>query len=489
MDRRTFLSGVAAAAGTVMLSRCSLNSTHSSVNVTNSELLFSSQNGRLDIALTAQERMVPLGQQQAQRLIYGEQQQSPILELRPGDAVRIQFTNRLAQPTNLHFHGLMIPPTGKADNVFRTVQPGEMAEYEFELALDHPAVTAWYHPHYHGLVAEQVFGGLAGLILVRGELDNLPEIQAAQESLLVLQDVELTRNGAIADPAPMYRMWGREGSLLTVNGQINPTMTVPEAGLARLRLLNASASRIYRLQLEDHPFYLIATDGGAVAEPIELEELLLAPGERADVLIQGNREPGTYRLLNLPYDRGFMSLAESMMGGSGMGMMRGHEKLLQVNREPQTLATIQYGKRDREISLPKQLIPVETLPTAQQTRQFVLDHGMSPHSGSGFLINNKAFDHHRIDTQVQLGTTEDWEIINNAGLDHPFHLHAYPFQVISRDGQPAPYAAWKDTVLVKAYETARIRIPFRQFSGKTVYHCHILDHEDLGMMGIVETVS
>ena len=170
-------------------------------------------------------------------------------------------------------------------------------------------------------------------------------------------------------------------------------------------------------------------------------------------------------------------------------MMRGHEKLLQVNREPQTLATIQYGKRDREISLPKQLIPVETLPTAQQTRQFVLDHGMSPHSGSGFLINNKAFDHHRIDTQVQLGTTEDWEIINNAGLDHPFHLHAYPFQVISRDGQPAPYAAWKDTVLVKAYETARIRIPFRQFSGKTVYHCHILDHEDLGMMGIVETVS
>jgi FtsP/CotA-like multicopper oxidase with cupredoxin domain len=458
-----------------------------------------SQDGQLSVDLVAAPQSISLRDRTATLLTYNNEMPGPRLEARPGDAVQIRFTNNLSETTNLHYHGLHIPVTGNADNVFLHVPPGETFTYEFTLPDDHPSGTFWYHPHHHGSVAQQVFGGLSGLFIVRGALDEIPEIQAAQDIPLVLKDFDLTRDNTVAAPNPMFRMWGREGALLTVNGQLQPQLSVAQNGLLRLRLLNASASRIYRLQLEDHPFYLIATDGGATAAPIELSELLLSPGERAEVLIQANRRPGQYKLLNLPYDRGIMTMMDGMMGrGMGnrgsmgnmhnMGNMGNMEDLARVNREPQVLATLTYRDRTDPIPLPQQLLPVETLPAPQRTRQFTLDHGMGGMTGSGFLINNKAFDPQRIDTQVQLDTVEDWEIINAAGLDHPFHLHAYPFQVISRNGQPEPYRAWKDTVLVKAYETVKIRVPFRRISGKTVYHCHILDHEDLGMMGIITTV-
>jgi FtsP/CotA-like multicopper oxidase with cupredoxin domain len=138
------------------------------------------------------------------------------------------------------------------------------------------------------------------------------------------------------------------------------------------------------------------------------------------------------------------------------------------------------------LPLPQKLIPVETLPEPQRVRRFILNHGMSPGMGMVFLINGRAFDHQRLDTQVSLNTVEDWEITNTGVMDHPFHLHTNPFQVISRNGQPEPFRAWKDTVLVRAGETVRLRVRFTDFPGKTVYHCHILDHEDLGMMGTIE---
>jgi FtsP/CotA-like multicopper oxidase with cupredoxin domain len=131
---------------------------------------------------------------------------------------------------------------------------------------------------------------------------------------------------------------------------------------------------------------------------------------------------------------------------------------------------------------------VEALPEPTKVREFVLDHGIDPETGDPFLINGRAFNHHRVDAQVKLGTVEDWVLINKAGMDHPFHLHTNPFQVISRNGQPEPFKAWRDVINIRAYETVCIRIPFTDFAGKTVYHCHILDHEDQGMMGIVEMV-
>ncbi|MDT9338436.1 multicopper oxidase domain-containing protein, partial [Trichodesmium erythraeum 21-75] len=217
-------------------------------------------------------------------------------------------------------------------------------------------------------------------------------------------------------------MTGRQGNLITANGQSNPKLTIPPQNLLRIRILNASSSRFYRLSLEEHPFYLIATDGGALAEPVEMSELLLTPGERADVLVQGNREPGKYRLLNLPYER------------VGIGMMGRNVS----ESQPQVLATVSYDQQSTAVPLPTKLIPVPALPEPQKVRRFQMNHGMIPGQGMAFLFNGQPYQPERIDTQVQLNTVEDWELINTGIMDHPFHIHSNAFQVLSRNGKPEP---------------------------------------------------
>jgi len=484
MRRREFLGFGLATASAWLLAQCSRGPSQSPAPGAQVPV-YSSDDGFLGVDLVAEAQRVALGNRSAHLLTYNGQIPGPRLEARPGDTVQIRFTNRLTQPTNLHYHGLHIPPTGSADNVFLDIPPGEQQTYEFQIPQNHPAGTFWYHPHYHGLVAEQLFGGLAGLFVVRGDLDAVPEIAAAQEAFLMLKDFALDRSGHIPDPGHMAQMTGRIGNLLTANGQFNPSLEVAQGGLVRLRLLNASSSRFFRLWLEAHPLYLIATDGGAIASPVELNDLVLAPGERAEVLVKADRDPGQYRLLNQPFNP-----AQGMMGGSmrGGGMGSGGMRDGRPNRNPtETVATLSYSGTTNPLPLPEQLIAVDPLPAPQTTRQFTLNHGMGRGMGRGmvFLINGQAFDHQRIDTQVALNTVEDWDIINTGTMAHPFHVHTNKFQVISRNGEPAPYAAWKDVVSVSPGESVRIRIPLRDYTGKTVYHCHVLDHEDRGMMGIL----
>jgi FtsP/CotA-like multicopper oxidase with cupredoxin domain len=479
INRRQFIILSAAGVGTALVGNWLRQDIFSQPLASSSASVFGvyqSSDGLLELNLEAKENLVNLAGKQAYLLTYNGQVPAPRLEAKPGDQVRIHFTNNLSQPTNIHYHGLHIPVTGNADNVFLHIQPGEKLTYEFQIPSNHQAGTFWYHPHLHGLVAEQLFGGLAGLFIVRGELDEIPEIKAAKEEFLVLQDFAVDDNGRLINSAHMSLMMGREGDIITANGQVNPSLSLPEQGLLRLRILNASTSRFYRLALENHSFYQIATDGGALNEPIEVNELLLTPGQRAEVLVKGNQESGQYRLLNLPYDRGSMGMmGGGMMGGAMMG---------RNNRdEPIVLATISYEAPGQSLSIPTQLASITALPEPQTLRRFELNHGMNPAVGMAFLINGEPYSSDRLDTQVQLNTIEDWEITNTEVMDHPFHIHNNAFQIISRNGQPESLLAWRDTVLVPRGETVRIRIPFREFAGKTVYHCHILDHEDLGMMG------
>lgn len=482
MKRRQFLTLSTAAAGATLLSQCG---SRASLQARSSG--FQSQGGLLDVALEARPVRVAIAGRSLDLLAYNGQIPGPMLEAKPGDTVRIRFKNSLPRESNLHYHGLHVPPTGNADNVFIHVPSGETQTYEFTIPEDHPAGTFWYHPHRHGWVADQVFGGLAGLFVIRGELDDIPEVKAAKEEFLVLQDFDAAGSSGWRGN-PMMQMMGREGAIVTANGQVNPSLSIPAGGLLRLRILNASPSRFYLLSLEDHPMHLIATDGGAIPEPAELAEVLLTPGERIEVLVRGDRyavadrPPGQYRLLSKPYNRG------GMMGGGmmGRGMMgRGRMGNPSNSNRTQTLATFTYGESVQQVPLPKQLLPVEALPEPAATKQFTLNHGMARGMGMVFLINGQVFDPQRLDTQVKLGTVEDWEITTTGTMDHPFHLHTNPVQVVSRNGRPTPYRAWKDTVLVMRGETVRLRVPFRDFAGKTVYHCHILDHEDLGMMGSV----
>lgn len=166
-----------------------------------------------------------------------------------------------------------------------------------------------------------------------------------------------------------------------------------------------------------------------------------------------------------------------MMGGRGMMGSNSNANA------PLPVASFNYDYSVQTLELPTQITNISPLPEAQTVRRFELNHGMNPTVGMAFLINGQPYSGDRIDTTVKLNTVEDWELVNTGVMDHPFHIHGNAFQVISRNGIPESLLAWRDTVLVKRGETVRIRIPFRDFAGKTVYHCHVLDHEDLGMMG------
>ncbi|MBE9175478.1 multicopper oxidase domain-containing protein, partial [Synechocystis salina LEGE 06155] len=192
--------------------------------------------------------------------------------------------------------------------------------------------------------------------------------------------------------------------------------------------------------------------------------------------------------LNLPYNRGGMM----MWGRMGMGRMgRGMDQTTLQSQKTQSLAILNYEGTVSPLPLPQKLIPVEALSVPNVTRRIEMSMAMGPGMTMAFLFNGQTFNEKRIDITPKLDTIEEWELTNvdPGGIAHPFHLHTNSFQVVSRNGQPEPYRAWKDTVLVKGNETVRIRIPFRTFTGKTVYHCHILDHEDLGMMGTVNIQS
>jgi FtsP/CotA-like multicopper oxidase with cupredoxin domain len=374
-----------------------------------------SQGGMLDLPLTAQTGRLSLAGRRAMLYSYNGSVPGPRLEIRSGEHLRIRFTNRLPELTNLHLHGLHVSPTGNADNVFLEIPPGESQIYEFSIPRDHRGGTYWYHPHVHHLIARQVWAGLAGLLIVRGELDDIPEIRDANEEFLVLKDFGLDANGSLLTPDPTPRiMQGREGNLVLVNAELNPTFRIPKDGLLRLRFLNGSVARYYRLQLEDHPMYLIATDGGPIGEPFETRELLLAPGERAEVLVRGERTPGQYRLMNLPYRRFNMG----MMGGTPSS-----------SDEPIVLATLHYQESGRALPLPTRLVPVEPLPEASGERQLVFGHSMMGMQGIEFTINGMTFDPERTDTIVKVGTVEEWEIVNGGDDDDGFRSPVpYPHQ-------------------------------------------------------------
>lgn len=426
----------------------------------------------VSVDLESKQDWITVGGGDAYLYSFNGQLPGPTIEAWPGDRVVVGFRNRLPEPTNIHYHGLHVSPEGHADNVMLTVPSGEAFTYEFDLPSSHPGGTYWYHPHVHGLAARQVSRGLAGVFIVRGELDQIPEIASAPEYLAVLQDFKLDRNGVPVEPSAMEQMTGREGNIVTINGSVNPSIPIQQGGWVRVRFLNASSSRFYRIGIEEHPLVLVATDGGALNAPEERDNILLAPGERAEAMVLGARPEGTYRVMNLPYSR----LA-------GMGA---------VTPAPEVLAHLAYeGKAEQSWSLPTKLVNVTPLAEPSVHRSFSLGSGMSMGfmgaGGMAFTINGRLFNPNRVDTRVTLGSVEDWEFVNTSTMDHPMHIHTNPFQIIGANGAAIP--AWKDVVVVPARSRLSVRTMFRDFPGRTMYHCHILDHEDLGMMGILEINS
>ena len=409
--------------------------------------------GLVEIAVDAAPARLAVAGRTAELWTYGGGFPGRMLRVREGETVRLRFANRLPEATNLHFHGLHIPPTGRADNVWLHVMPGETFDYEFTVP-EGDAGTHWYHPHLHGRIARQMWAGLAGPLIVDGPIDALPELAAADERIVVLKDLGLV-DGRPPPHGAMDWHKGKEGDLVLVNGAVTPRLRAT-AGSVRLRLINACNARYFRLGLEDgRPWHLIATDGHYLERPQELDDLLLVPGARADVLIPLERSEEV-RLRHLFYDRRTPDFTPE-----------------------RTLLTIVPRVGARPLPLPERLAGVPRLRPEHAVARRRITMAM-------FLLNGQPFDPNRIDIAGRLGDLELWEVENVGTMDHPFHIHTWYFQVATRNGRAAPFPAWRDTVNLRPGDRLELLVPLRSYTGRSLYHCHVAEHGDKGMMGVVE---
>ena len=254
--------------------------------------------GNLTLTLEAAAGRGTLAGRDATTLRYNGSVPGPTLHLRPGDHLGIDLINHLDQPTNLHTHGLQVSPQGNSDNPFVMVNPGQTFHYDYQIPDDHPTGTFWYHPHHHGLAADQVYGGLYGAIVI-GEPDP-PQVSA--DRVLVISDITLDGAGVVPPATAMQRMTGREGELVLVNGQSRPQLTAQPGARERWRIVNACVARYLRLRLDGQDLQLLGIDLPLGGEAPRVEEVLLAPGNRADLLV--TTRAGTSTLQTLPYNRG-----------------------------------------------------------------------------------------------------------------------------------------------------------------------------------------
>lgn len=390
----------------------------------------------------------------------------PTLEVHEGDHVIVHFQNDLPEATTIHWHGLHIPVTSDG-SPFYPVQPGGKYEYVFTIPRG-TAGTYWYHPHPDHRTGHQIARGLYGAIIVRSAHDPLPS--SLRENLLILADNRFLPDGSFDLPndetanGVIDRENGREGDILFVNGHVAPTLKIRSGEVQRWRIVNASAARVYRLAIPGMTFLHVGSDGGLFEKPVELKEILVAASERVELLVRGTGAPGSRATLQtLPYDRYIPQTRPENWNTS------------------RDLLTLHYSaaKPLPYVKLPSVLRAVTPLDTSKATAVRVI-------SLSQGLINGKVMDMDRVDITAPLGATEIWQIENLVGMDHPFHLHGFQFQVIERNGVPEPFRSWKDTINVPKHETVRFVVRYEDFPGKWMFHCHILDHEDHGMMGVLE---
>lgn len=399
----------------------------------------------------------------------------PSFKLNKGDTATILLQNNLSEQTNIHWHGLKIPPLmdGHPDQL---VNAGGTFRYQF--TINQRAGLSWYHPHPHENTGKQVFRGLAGLFIINDTEEaalNLPSGQ--QELPLVIQDKRISSNGITYSPSMEEVMAGYMGESIVVNGIYSPYTWV-DTRFYRLRVLNGSNARVYNLVLSNNAdMVIIGNDGGLLKNPYSVKEILIAPGERLDMLVNFS---GTTVGSEI-----FLASKEFGNGGAAQGGQ--HFKIMKFKISRIVTDTF---------TVPATLSTLTTVPasSAAKTRIFEISNAMEHHGYAmnegrqmRHRINGKSFDSNRIDENVLANTNEIWVFDNSRGNEpHPMHLHGLFFQVLERSGGGrnliASESGWKDTVLVMPGEVVKVIVPFENNTGKFVFHCHNLEHEDDGMM-------
>ena len=422
----------------------------------------------------------------------------PVIRLRRGQKVRVRFVNQLAEDSIVHWHGLDVPE--RADGHPR-LAVGHGREYVYEFEVTNRAGTYWYHPHPHMRTGAQVYQGLAGVLLVQDdEEDRLALPSGGAELLCVIQDRQFdARNQLVFHGGAMMDMMnGFLGDRVLVNGRPQPTTEV-DAAWYRVRLLNASNARIYKLAWSrDVQMAVIGGDGGLLEAPLRQQALTLAPGQRADLVLDltGLAAGTDVNLESQAFAEDDAGLVGMMgMRGRGMrGMMGGRSSV--PNGTALRVMTLRTRARPgAAFRVPERLsslgaewsvradVPSRRVPLTFMRMEWSLD-------GRTFAMDDVAPEE-----TVAAGSTQLWEFENRAnpmGMEaaHPIHMHGRQFRVIERTGGRATNAlragivdgGWRDTVLVLPGETVRVQVPFTRHPGLYLYHCHILEHEDMGMM-------
>jgi FtsP/CotA-like multicopper oxidase with cupredoxin domain len=380
----------------------------------------------------------------------------PVIEAKAGDKLIVHFKNSLPMETTIHWHGIRVPNAmDGALAVQKPVPEGGSFTYEFQLP---DAGLFWFHPHV--MTDIQTQRGLYGVIRVRGP--NEPTADA--EKIVVLDDVLLNKDGSFTDPIDDdTAMLGREGNVLLVNGKTMPALEMQAGAAERLRLVNVANGRFFNLSLAGTKLRVIGTDGGLVPHPYDTDKLLIAPGERYDVMLIPQGEPGDdLVVVNEPYERGHSTGKAAPMD------------LIKVHLAPGSALT---GR-----TLPEAFPAIERLAGGPADTTIVFDES---YVGGvlKFTVDGKMYpDVPPLD--FAQGSTHILDLQNDAEMDHPFHLHGFFFQVLSRGGVPVPDDALadKDTLILLQKTTTRVVARFDR-PGAWMYHCHILEHAERGMMG------
>ncbi len=416
-----------------------------------------SHDGVLDLTLTAARGAMQVAGRRVIAQVYNGSYLPPTLRVQPGDVVRLRLVNALDETTNLHMHGLAVSPLANSDNVFLHVAPGRTQDYEIRIPTTHPPGLYWYHPHPHGRSDEQVRNGMSGALIVEGLLDPFPELRDLTEHVLLLKDAQVG-GGQI-----VHREIG-DDAIRTVNGMLNPTITLRPGETQLWRIGNVGADLYYELTLDGHRFYEIARDGHRLVRLVPKQQLLLPPGAREEVLVQA-AGAGTYALRTAGFDTG-------PQGNHYSGAV---------------LATVRVaGGAVTPIALPEKLLPVTDLRgTVTGRRTIVFSESAD---GDTFFVDHRTFDPNRTDTRVTLGAIEEWTVRNESGELHDFHIHQTHFQVTEVNGVEQRFDGYQDIVNVPVHGEVKVIIPFTDpiIVGRFVYHCHLLSHEDKGMMATIE---
>jgi len=490
-------------------------------------------NGTLSTTLTVTYGRNMIGKDPVYLRSYNGQLVGPTLRARPGDVMRLTVRNTLpTEPwkpdsmnklhgfntTNFHTHGLHVSPNGISDNVLLEIKPGATQEYVIEIPEDHPCGTFWYHPHHHGSTAGNVASGMSGALIIEGGIDEIPSIKAAKERVMVLNQILYVNEVPSANPNEPNQVLpygvieekyvglnlgpgdaAKLGRFTTINGVQLPVIRMRPGQLERWRLIDSAQSEIIALQIvaanDDSliiPFHEIACDGIAREKAVKKAKIELLPGYRSDVLVQIDKA-GEYLLVD-----------QAKLGMKATNVPLQYVARVIVEGEPVTGMKM---PTDKEMApfVPQSLVDAKDFGNQTAVYGIELIQSKDGKPKPLFVIDGESFDMDKA-RELKLGHTDEWKVsVKNApaiNTGHPFHIHVNAFQVTSILGPEDPTKpdspmkewledgpVWRDTIWVPNNGTVTFRTKYEDFIGTFVQHCHILDHEDQGMMQLIDIVD